>query len=215
MSRNELETVSSYLFSAMDDVGVNYVKHSSLLPPSDMPWGNDIDVVIDNKSKKDFLTLMNKVNAEKSKKAYPAYMDVYVMQAGGVSVPIDVLWGLVVEMPGGELWKLPMVSRNNRIKLSHGGYRPRASTILIFLAARYSSLHKGVYDLSQGWSDKNKTKWRRYYKSFFREVEGESIKEILELVDGYARSERTGVNNEEWLSRLRGLFEVSDALDYL
>lgn len=214
MDCNQLEDVSKWFFSAMDDSGVNYVKHSSLLPPSAMPWGDDIDVVVDNKSKQDFLNLMKKMGGVKSEKKYPSYMDVYVVQAWGASVPIDVLWGMVIEMPGGEVWKLPMVPRNDRIKLSHGGYRPESTTILMFLAARYASLHKGIYDLEQGWSEKNKAKWRCYYDAFFREVESGNIKEILKLVDDYARSERVSINNEEWLRRLRSKFQVRDALDY-
>ncbi|WP_144062938.1 hypothetical protein [Litchfieldella anticariensis] len=205
-----LQTTSYDLFEAMDECRINYVKHSSLLPLMVLPWGNDIDIIIDPRDKNKLLKLLKGFESCKSDKDYPVYMDVYPIRCSGMVVIIDVLWGMVTEMAGGEIWSLPMVSRDKRVKLEHGGYRADSTTTLIFLAARYSSVHKGVYSIEGGWSDKSREKWRHYYDAFSKEIQDVNAINLVKDINEYARSGRVNIGDEAWLKELKSFFRVKN-----
>ncbi|MFC3285530.1 hypothetical protein [Litchfieldella rifensis] len=205
-----LQTTGSDLFKIMDECQINYVKHSSLLPVSVLPWGNDIDIIVDPGDKGIFLEVLKKFDSDKSNKDYPGYMDVYAIRSSGMVVAIDVLWGMVVEMAGKEVWSLPMIARHERVKLECGGYRPDSANTLIFLASRYSSIHKGVYSLEDGWSNKSREKWRHYYDAFSEEIEDVNIVDVIENIDEYVRSCRVSIGDEAWLKKLRNFFRIKN-----
>ncbi len=193
--------------ACLDTCGIRYVLYSDFLSgPED--YSSDLDLIIASEDREKFLAVLRRYPAARKPSETGGQLEQYIVYQNDFLFMIDVRYGIIVSMHDGSVWELPMELNGERVRLPSFGYRLVGSTLLVYLAALFSSPAKGVRNLADGWTRRSREKWLAYYHEFSSEVEHSDEKELLHEIYSYSISSRRSLVTEPWIQQLKKQFVV-------